>query len=194
MKLVTGEIEGFKRIKLKQQQGPSEDHTFVRLKMRDGGRLVVGLGSETRSLQRLDLSQGDVIAIHGKTTKVDGRKVLMADKLRVAKSSKGFQSQNSQGMRSGSSQMTNLSGEIDGFRKVWLGSRQQGQQTIARVRLDRGKTALVALGTDTTVRSLDIASGDSIRVKGHKKQIRGQEVIVANRVLVNDSVEYRRGM
>lgn len=191
MKRVTGEIDGFKSIKLKNQEGRSEEHSFVRLKMQDGRRLVVGLGPDTRSLQQLDLNQGDVLGIHGKNTKIDGRKVLMADKIRVAKSREGLKSKSGTG---GSNQSVNLSGEVDGFRKASLGSGQQSQQTIARVRLDRGKSALVALGTDTMVRNLDIKSGDRIKIKGHNKQINGQQLIVANRILVNGSVEYRRNM
>ncbi len=76
------------------RKGTLEDHTtvdldgkrsqnlIVRLEMKDGRSCVVDLGAGT-TLDELGLSAGDKIVIKGHRTRVDGKNLLVANRLRV---------------------------------------------------------------------------------------------------------------
>lgn len=74
-----GQIEDWRRVSL---QGDRDQHTLVKLRLQDGTSKVVDLGPNVE-LSRLDLQRGDQVAVHGMKGMINGRDVLMAQRVRV---------------------------------------------------------------------------------------------------------------
>ncbi len=74
-----GRLDGWQRRNL---QGQKDAHTLVRVRMENGRSAIVNLGPNVE-LSRLDLQDGDRIAVAGKRGTIDGKDVLMAQKVRT---------------------------------------------------------------------------------------------------------------
>jgi hypothetical protein len=74
-----GELEAWQR---KNIEGQRDAHTLVRLRTEDGRSAIVNLGPNV-DLSRLNLEEDDRIAVRGYRGSIDGRPVLMAQRIRV---------------------------------------------------------------------------------------------------------------
>ena len=75
-------------------------------------------------------------------------------------------------------------GEVESFRQVNLGG-QQGQRTIANVRLNSGKQVMVALGARDP-KALGLEQGDQVVMQGREIQMQGGDALLAQRVRIGD--------
>lgn len=74
-----GELDGWTRVSI---QGQKDAHTLLRLRLDDGRTKVINIGPRM-SVDRLNLDDGDRVAVYGSQGKIDGRQVLMVEKMRV---------------------------------------------------------------------------------------------------------------
>jgi hypothetical protein len=74
-----GEIDGYSRVNL---NGQKDQHTLVRIRLDSGRSAIVNLGPNVE-LSRLNLSDGDRIAVQGQRGSINGNDVLMAKRVRV---------------------------------------------------------------------------------------------------------------
>jgi len=75
----SGRLQSWQR---KNIDGQPDDHTLVKLTMQNGRSLVVDLGPNV-DLQRLDLSKNDRLVVQGLRGKINGKDVLMAQRIRA---------------------------------------------------------------------------------------------------------------
>ncbi len=78
---------------LRDPQNRKSEQTFVKIKMEDGQSQIVSLGEDTRSLEELDLEQGDQIRVWGNTEQINDKEVLMAQKVRISTESMSREAQ-----------------------------------------------------------------------------------------------------
>ncbi len=83
--------------------------------------------------------------------------------------------------------MTNstLSGRLDGWQKRNL-QGQRDSHTLVKMRLENGRSAIVNLGPNVELSRLNLDRGDRILVKGDRGRIDGKQVLMAQRVRIDD--------
>ena len=86
------------------------------------------------------------------------------------------------GQSSKQNQIARLNGTIEGLRQMNLQRRSgaTGPHTIAKIKLDNGKTTVVSLGRSSQLSDLNLQVGDKIQAVGRKGMIDGETVFVAN--------------
>lgn len=87
-------------------------------------------------------------------------------------------------LQEGRKQVAHLTGTIEGLRNVEL-TRESGATntyTLAKVRLDRKDSTVVALGRAAQVQDLNLKKGDEIESVGRRGTIDGNDVFVAHRL------------
>lgn len=95
-------------------------------------------------------------------------------------SSSGQQASKQSGKNS--SQVARLNGTIEGLREMNLRrqSGATGPHTIAKIKLENGKSSVVSLGRSSQLKDLNLQAGDSIQAIGSKGMIDGETVFVAH--------------
>lgn len=75
-----------------------------------------------------------------------------------------------------------LHGTIEGLQEMNLRrqSGATGPHTIAKIKLENGKTTVASLGRSSQLEDLDLKAGDSIQAVGQKGMIDGETIFVAN--------------
>ena len=84
--------------------------------------------------------------------------------------------------RSQQKHIARLSGTVEGLRQMNLQRRSgaTGPHTIAKIKLDNGKTTVVTLGRSSQLSDLNLMVGDRIQAIGRKGMIDGETVFVAH--------------
>ncbi|KAF0096291.1 MAG: hypothetical protein E1N59_258 [Puniceicoccaceae bacterium 5H] len=80
-----------------------------------------------------------------------------------------------------------LRGRVEDFHTVSISRSRQHQsedQTVVRLRLENGESALVSLGSDTSLSDLDLQRDDQIMVRGERQQWGNGSVVQADRIRV----------
>ncbi len=83
-----------------------------------------------------------------------------------------------------SQQLARLSGTIEGLRTMDLQRRSgaTGKHTIAKIKLENGKSTIVSLGRNSQLDDLQLKEGDKIEAIGGQGRIDGETVFVAHRL------------
>ena len=183
-----GKIDGFKRVNLKNRQGINEKHSFVKIRLKNGQSRVVSLGTNV-NVSDLDLEKGEQIKVAGEVARVAGRKLLLAEQMKVGDKMFQIKDQN-QLAASGKNtsrtggRLTSLDGQIEDFRKVSLGGSRD-KNLIVRLQMKNGNRQLVDFGKNTELEDLDLDRGDRVRIKGERRSINGRTVIIARGITVD---------
>lgn len=61
----------------------------------------------------------------------------------------------------------------------------RNQHTLVNIKLEDGKTSTVDFGPAASLENIGLDEGDSITVRGHKSQVNGREVLVADLLQVD---------
>ncbi len=80
--------------------------------------------------------------------------------------------------------MTTVNGTLNGFSKVHL-KGQRDQHTIARLKLDNGKSRLINIGPRADLEYLGLETGNKVTVHGCKGRIGGKSVLMATMVMTD---------
>jgi hypothetical protein len=101
------------------------------------------------------------------------------------RSGQGGSALGSSGKQSGakqSGQIARFNGTIEGLKTVNLQRRSgaTGQHTIAKIKLDNGKTTIVSLGRSSQLQNLNLQAGDKVQAVGRRGMIDGETVFVAH--------------
>jgi hypothetical protein len=85
---------------------------------------------------------------------------------------------------------TVMEGRIDSFRGANLSDNRgyRANHTLARLRLENGRTAIVDLGPTQNLQRLNFEPGDRIEVRGQFAQVGDRRVIVAQELKIDDTV------
>lgn len=162
---IQGTIDNIRRISLYTVEGELERHSFIRIRLEDGASRMVSLGTRAEP-EDLELRKGQDIDVTGLTATVDGRQIVVADRIEVR------------------DENVTLVGKVADFREVSL-SGTLDRNLIIRMDLSNGERSLVDLGPGTKLDDLDLEKGDWIQLEGVRQQIAGRPVIVANRIRVD---------
>jgi hypothetical protein len=77
---IQGTVKDFKRSSLGQDA--EDDNLVLRMELKDGKECVVDLGEGT-TMQDLNLEKGSTVHLQGRKTKIDGKSLIVARKIRV---------------------------------------------------------------------------------------------------------------
>lgn len=93
-------------------------------------------------------------------------------------------SSNQQKSKSQKQSVARLDGTIEGLREMKLkqSSGATGTYTIANIKLENGKNAIVNLGRSSRLENLKLKKGDSIQAVGRRGTIAGKTVFVAQKL------------
>lgn len=183
-----GTVSGFKRVMQRDDEGKSAQHSFVRVRLKNGESRVISLGSHV-NLADLNLNKGDEIRVTGNNVRMDNRDVLAASRIRV--DDRTFQIDRNNQLEM--DRKVEIQGTVKDFSRTSLGSDARKQNLILRLELQNGKQCVVDLGQGTRMHDLDLTKGSNIRVEGRKSRIDGKSLIVANRVRVDGETTELRG-
>lgn len=162
---IQGKIDDIRWMSLYPMDGEPERHSFIRIRLEDGSSRMVSLGTRAEP-EDLELRKGQDIDVTGLTATVDGRQILIADRIEVR------------------DEKVTLVGKVADFREVSL-SGTRDRNLIIRMDLSNGERSLVDLGPGTQLDDLNLGKGDWIQLEGVRQQIAGRSVIVANRIRVD---------
>jgi hypothetical protein len=184
-----GTIDGFKKVSLIDRKGVKDDHTFVKVSLKNGQSRIVSLGN-SKDLGDLDLSKGDKISVSGQMVKLDGKKIILADTLRSGGDSHSFAGSNQPNLKNRSGQaahagMVTRSGTLEDATKVKLDKQKRDENLIVRLEMEDGTSCVADLGPNTTMEELNLDEGDTVWIKGKKRQINGKTLIVAKQLRID---------
>lgn len=193
-----GTIDGFRQVDLTDQKGVKESHSFVKVNLQDGKSRVISLGSD-KSVGELDLEKGDRISVSGPVAKVDGRKVILANRIRTGGETFRVQdrnqpdlSQNSQQNRSNQNPITRR-GTLEDVTKVDLDNQQREDNLVVRLEMKDGRSCVADLGAGTELSDLNLDKGDTVWIQGDRKKVDGKTLIVAKKIRVEGDQTRLRG-
>jgi len=178
------------------QNGNREQRYIVQLQMADGRTEFVDVGSQSK-LQDMELKSGDQVNFKGHYTTVNGRRVFMADIVRVngdrftvQRNQGGQREQLSQGQSGNSNPAASqtVQGKIQGFRHVYLrsGQGQREQHSLVKLQLQDGRSLVVDLGRKADLDELDLQKGENITLRGRRGMVDGRPVLFADRIQAGD--------
>lgn len=183
----TGEVEGFKKVNLKDSEGKRDEQTFVRVRLEDDDARIVSLGSRL-IVTDLDLEKGSQISVSGRNARIDNRDVLVASRIEVEGKLFLVREHN----RPETGQKFPIEGTVKDVSMTNLSDDSREQNLLIRLELENGETCVVDLGQGTTLSDLDIEKGSEIRLHGNKTKVDGKSLIVASRISVDgDSTRIR---
>lgn len=206
---LTGEVDGFKKISLKDSQGKRDEQTFVRVRLDNDDSRVVSLGSRL-ILSDLDLQTGDRISVSGRNASIDNRKILVASSIEVDdkvfnirkgnrpeteqnRSNSKHKRMDSKHSRSDGGQSVSINGTVKQSSKTSLSDDMREENLLVRLELENGKSCVVDLGQNTELSDLDIEKDSEIRVQGKKTKVDGKSLIVARKISVDGDSTRLRG-
>lgn len=203
---LTGEVDGFKNVSLKDSEGKRDEQTFMRVRLDNDDSRVVSLGSRL-ILTDLGLETGDRISVSGRNARIDNRKVLVASTIEVDDSlfkvrednrpdttqnrsnSKHMDSKykrmDSKHKRMASGKNVSINGTVKQSSKTSLSDDMREENLLVRLELKDGRSCVVDLGQNTSFSDLDIEKGSEIRVQGNKTKVDGKSLIVARKISVD---------
>ncbi|GAA5483871.1 hypothetical protein [Haloferula sargassicola] len=195
---LNGTIDGFRKVDLTDQKGVKESHSFVKVTLENGKSRVISLGSD-KSVKDLGLEKGDDISVSGRLAKVDGRKVILANRLRTGDETYTMKernqpdlAKNSQRWNRSSSHPITRSGTLEDFTKVDLDRKQDEDNLVVRLEMKDGRSCVADLGAGTQLSDLNLEQGDKIWIQGNRKKVDGKNLIVASKIRVEgDSTRLR---
>lgn len=194
--VLQGRIASVRLVTENRVQGRWGPRTQVRLRLDNGNSAFVDLGYNTPEV--LQLEEGARVRVQGRTHRAGGREVLIADRMWVngigydlrglpqtaARQSTGNQRQ------AGDGGNVEIRGQLEAIREMSLDDARQNH-TLARVRLQNGRSVIVDLGRnfeqrygeDRFERLLERASqGDNIYIRGTRQSANGRNIIRANQL------------
>jgi len=192
---IRGTIDSVRQADWVSRNGDREQRCIIRLQLENGRTEFVDVGSQSK-LRDMSLNSGDRIQLKGSYTTLDGRRVFMADQMRVDGQTFTVQrntgSQRSQFAQNAptesNSQQRTVHGRIQGFRHIRLrpAQGQREQHSLVKLSLEDGRTLVADLGRKTDLDDLDLQKGDRITLRGRQGTIDGRSVFFADRVRVGD--------
>lgn len=185
-----GTVDGFRRVNLRTRDGKSEQHSFVKVRLKNNESRVISLGTRLDPA-KLDLGKGDRIRVSGDIGKVDGRNVLIADRIKTS-NREVFRIKDRNQPPAGMASRAAVDGKLRGFRKVSLGGARD-QNLLVRLQLRDGRSRIVDLGKNTNLSDLNLDQGDRVKVMGERRSINGRPVIVAKSIRVEGEKTRVRG-
>lgn len=178
---VRGEIQSLER---KQMMDSNQKNVVAKLKDEQQRIATVCLGPGSK-VKQLQLSEGDTIQAHGQRARIDGRPVLMAQKVKA----NGQTIQNQ--MNRQQQRLKRLKGEVVSTRKANFDGRD-GQYLVARVNTDEQGTQQINLGPAKKLSELNISEGTEVRVLAREGRINNRPAMIAEVVRANNhSVDVR---
>lgn len=169
-------------------QGLPDRYTVVRLELQNGRTAVVNLGPE-RDLRELGIEEGKPISVRGRVGTINDRDVLMAEALRVGDRTYRINLPKDTEPRAGE---TTLRGRIADVGRVTLAG-QQRQHTLARLRLQNDRTAVVNFGPGAAFERMNLQRGDRVVIAGRRGAINDRPILMASEVRVEGRSYDARG-
>ncbi|KAA5545477.1 hypothetical protein FYK55_07465 [Roseiconus nitratireducens] len=164
-KIVEKRMEDFAGIDGKQ--------VIARVKTDDGRTAKVCLGPASK-LKPLDLQQGDRVSVQGERGRINGKTVLMAQKVSSGGDNVSVELPSSRFLK-------RVRGEVLQSRKAKFRGQDE-RHVVARVRLVNGKSELVNLGPVSKLNSLDLENGDRVSLLVRPGRINGTPAMIAEQV------------
>ncbi len=193
-----GQLESWQR---KNLDGQRDAHTLVRMRLQNGNSAIVNLGPNV-DLNRLNLDRGDRIVVDGRRGSIDGRTVLMAQRVRAGdrtvrmnnwepdqRQARNQSRYDRSQMQRGDQARSNNKAQTQGYVEAWQRVNLRGQpdaHTVLRVRLQDGNAKLINLGPNVSVSRLNLDRGDRIMVQGERGSINGRVVLAAEKVRLDN--------
>jgi hypothetical protein len=188
---IRGTIDSVRQADWASSDDGREQRCIVRLQLENGRTEFVDVGSQSK-LRNMDLNSGDQIQLKGSYTTVDGRRVFLADQIRVDGKTftlqRNAENQSSQFAQDRSARSDRpaqtVQGTIQGFHHIYLRPSQgrREQHSLVKLRLQDGRTLVVDLGRKKDLDDLDLQQGDKITLHGRQGTIDGRSVFFADRV------------
>lgn len=185
---VQGQIDGFRHIYLRPQQGQRQQHSLVKLRLQDGRTLIVNLGPK-RDLDDLSLQKGDRITLRGQRGMIDGRSVFFADQIRhggetIQIARAGGNPRQPQASQQQGRQFT-VRGKVAGYQVLTLDSGEK-QVSLLNLRLDDGRSVLIDAGQNNEKLNLDqLDLRDRVVIQGHSRNVQGRQLLIADNIKFN---------
>lgn len=176
---VQGEIQNLDTVKLGGGEGT---HVVAKIETQQGRTAKVNLGKRDQ-IDDLDLEEGDNINVIGRSGTIDGRRMLIAQRVQSGDRNVTIQ-------REPTEPMQRLRGTIQQTRTEQFRGVDQ-PQVVAKVQLQNGRTALVNLGPEDKVKNLE--EGDEIAVLGYLGRVNRIPALIAEQVRAdNRTIEVNR--
>jgi hypothetical protein len=193
---ISGTVDSVRQAEWVASSGQREKRAITRLELENGRTEFVDVGSQSK-LRNLGLNSGDEIQLRGQYATVGGRRVFMADQIRVdgemftvqrsQQQRQGSQAR-TQSMRSSQASTRSIQGTVQGFRHVFLrpSEGQREQHSLVKVQLQNGRTLVVDLGPRQKLDDVKLRKGQRITVQGRTGRIDGRPVFFAEQLKVGD--------
>jgi len=183
---LSGQVNQVHSVHLQDRSGQEVKHTVARLFLEDGRRLWIDFGENVNN-RHAELRNGDYITVRGDRGRIDGRPVLMAEQYRImGRDMLVTRSESREGAgQSNAEQSVLLNGRVADAQMVSL-YEPDGPNTCLQLGLQNGRTLLIDLGIPSYPARLDIDQGDNIAVRGRRYYVKGQPVIQAEHLWIND--------
>ncbi len=153
-------------------------HVFAKIDTQAGRTIRVDLGPRSQ-LQNVNLREGANLTVWGHRGTVDGRTVLLAQRIQANGRTAMVQRQQAQDGR------VRLTGTIEQTKTIR--TQQGNQHLVARIQTDDGRTSWVDLGPQQDLRRLNLQQGAEINVLGYELVRGGRPVaVVATDVSANN--------
>lgn len=170
---VQGEIT-----KLQKSKSSHRDRSNVmaQVELSNGRTANVCLGPAER-VSSLDLQEGDRIAADGVLTRMKGKPVLLAGRVKANGETVTHKLRRRAGINRHQGELVSL--------RTATSRRSDRQYCIARIDTDQG-TKTVHLGPKDQLSKLDLSEGDQVSVLTRKGKVSGKNALIAVQVKAND--------
>lgn len=193
-----GEVVRTKKVQLR---GARDEHLVVQLQMDGGNRRIVDLGPVTQ-FKRNPVKTGDRIVVRGHVARFGDHQVLMASQVRANDRVVDIQRRSRRdqqiGRREGSRERRNIAGRGRLSQQKVVQVRDRSGRTadhlVVLLETDQGHRRVVDLGPVENLRTMRLATGDTIAVKGQVIAVGDKQILVATDVQSGDrSARISRG-
>ncbi len=171
MDRLEGRIQSTRTVTLSQL---NERHALAKVKTQDGTIARVDLGPQ-RQIKKLDLKKGDQVVLMGSGGKINDIPVFLAQRIQTDGRTLNI-------ARAPGKEMHRYNAEVLNTRTASFSGKNLPDQQFARVRLENGRTTIVALGPASDMTGLNIQPGQKIAMLAHTADIQGKRALVADEV------------
>lgn len=176
---LSGSVEGFRHIRVRNNQGQRQTHTLAKIQLENGRTTFVDLGPKQR-LDRLNLQKGETIRVQAQPGAIDGRHILFVDRMHLA---------DRQQRQTGQQKPITLQGTVRGYQIMSIGSGNQ-QQLLLRLQLQDGRSVLINAGEyqpgELNLRKLDL--NDQVTIKARRARSGNSQFLIADSIAFEESV------
>lgn len=160
---------GIKGLTLGMDDRSDRDYRFAKIEKNSGETCHVMLGTEEK-LSQIDLREGDQVTVEGVLARVDGKQVILAERVSTDSNSITNQLPPRQHWRK-------FTGKIRRLRRT-----DEGRDTSHTIVELRNNDHRIDLGPERELSDLDLREGDQIAILARQGRVDGEQIMIAQKI------------